>query len=265
MGNGTGLTAARMLQIEAACIVAGAVDLSGHLQLTKKDGSSLDAGLVRGPQGVVGPTGPAGVGAVPGVMFRFAGSVCPSGFLFCDGSSLLRTDYPALFAAIGTTYGAADATHFYLPDNQGWRGLTTAASSVPNSAWFQIAPGTDTGAGYVSKSGKYYGSGAAGGYTIVSPGLYDLYFEVSFVGSTTGPRIVAAIFKNNAEICRADYTMGTRGTNTTSSVSKSEPLKTGDFLEFRVWQTTGAALTLSTNPGAVVELRPIDVGDIIKT
>jgi len=40
-------------------------------------------------------------------------------WLACDGASLLRTNYPDLFAVIGTTYGAADATHFNVPDLQG--------------------------------------------------------------------------------------------------------------------------------------------------
>jgi microcystin-dependent protein len=44
----------------------------------------------------------------------------PTGWLECDGSSLLRAGtYAALFAAIGTTYGAADGTHFNLPDLRG--------------------------------------------------------------------------------------------------------------------------------------------------
>jgi len=43
----------------------------------------------------------------------------PTGWLFRDGSSLLRTDYPDLFAVIGTTYGAVDGTHFSLPDERG--------------------------------------------------------------------------------------------------------------------------------------------------
>jgi microcystin-dependent protein len=40
----------------------------------------------------------------------------PTGFLLCDGSSLLRSGYSALFAVIGTTYGYADDSHFNLPD-----------------------------------------------------------------------------------------------------------------------------------------------------
>jgi microcystin-dependent protein len=48
-----------------------------------------------------------------------ARTTAPAGWLICDGSSLLRSAYPTLFAAIGTTYGALDATHFTLPDPRG--------------------------------------------------------------------------------------------------------------------------------------------------
>ncbi|QKN87721.1 tail fiber [Microbacterium phage Ixel] len=41
------------------------------------------------------------------------------GWLMCWGQSLLRVDYPSLFAAIGTTYGAADSTHFNIPNGKG--------------------------------------------------------------------------------------------------------------------------------------------------
>jgi microcystin-dependent protein len=43
----------------------------------------------------------------------------PSGWLECDGSSQLRSAYPDLFAAFGTTFGSADGTHFNLPDLRG--------------------------------------------------------------------------------------------------------------------------------------------------
>lgn len=50
-------------------------------------------------------------------LIPYAGSVSPSyKFLICDGSSLLRSDYPDLFAIIGTAFGAADGTHFNIPD-----------------------------------------------------------------------------------------------------------------------------------------------------
>jgi len=43
----------------------------------------------------------------------------PSGYLECNGASLIRADYANLFAVIGTLYGAADGTHFNLPDYRG--------------------------------------------------------------------------------------------------------------------------------------------------
>lgn len=54
-----------------------------------------------------------------GTVLDFAGTAAPTGWLLCFGQSLLRTDYPALFVAIGTTYGAVDGTHFTLPDARG--------------------------------------------------------------------------------------------------------------------------------------------------
>lgn len=54
-----------------------------------------------------------------GALMPYAGSAAPTGWLFCFGQSLLRADYPALFVALGTTYGALDASHFTLPDMRG--------------------------------------------------------------------------------------------------------------------------------------------------
>lgn len=41
------------------------------------------------------------------------------GYLIANGASLLRTDYPELFAIIKDTYGASDNEHFNLPDLRG--------------------------------------------------------------------------------------------------------------------------------------------------
>lgn len=54
-----------------------------------------------------------------GMIVDFGGAAAPSGWLLCDGASYLRATYPDLFAAIGTTYGAADGTHFNVPDLRG--------------------------------------------------------------------------------------------------------------------------------------------------
>jgi microcystin-dependent protein len=59
------------------------------------------------------------IGPPPGTVFPFAGTSAPTGYLICDGSSLLRASYVDLFGAIGTTWGAVDGTHFTLPDLRG--------------------------------------------------------------------------------------------------------------------------------------------------
>ena len=55
-----------------------------------------------------------------GVVLPFAGASVPSGWLLCDGSAISRTGNSALFAVIGTAYGAGDgSTTFNLPDMGG--------------------------------------------------------------------------------------------------------------------------------------------------
>lgn len=55
----TALTKVRMLAIEAASVISGAVDgTTHHLILTKHDGSTIDAGYVKGDKGDTGATSP---------------------------------------------------------------------------------------------------------------------------------------------------------------------------------------------------------------
>lgn len=57
---------------------------------------------------------------VIGEIIAYAGNTSPNpNWLACDGSSLLRADYPDLFTVIGTAYGSVDGTHFNLPDLRG--------------------------------------------------------------------------------------------------------------------------------------------------
>lgn len=86
-----------------------------------------------GPQGPVGPagppgatgerglTGPAGADGMPpaGAVIAFAGVTTPAGWLLCNGAAVSRATYAALWASIGTTYGAGNGTTtFNLPNLQ---------------------------------------------------------------------------------------------------------------------------------------------------
>lgn len=59
------------------------------------------------------------VGLVPvGAVIDYFGAVAPENWLLCHGQSVPKTDYPALWAAVGTTFGST-STHFTLPDYRG--------------------------------------------------------------------------------------------------------------------------------------------------
>lgn len=56
----------------------------------------------------------------PGTVAYFAGNPAPAGWLPRNGAAVPRADYPALFAVIGTTYGAGNgSTTFNVPDDRG--------------------------------------------------------------------------------------------------------------------------------------------------
>ena len=64
-----------------------------------------------------------------GAVFHFASNTPPPGYLFCNGSTVSRTQYKFLFAVIGLTYNIGGETddQFRLPDlrNEFIRGATT--------------------------------------------------------------------------------------------------------------------------------------------
>ncbi len=52
-----------------------------------------------------------------GAMLQWPTATAPTGFLVCNGAAVSRTIYSALFAVVGTTFGAGDGTTtFNLPD-----------------------------------------------------------------------------------------------------------------------------------------------------
>ena len=60
------------------------------------------------------------IGMPTGTMLMWSTDSAPAGFLLCYGQAVSRTTYSALFAVIGTTYGAGDTTTtFNVPDLRG--------------------------------------------------------------------------------------------------------------------------------------------------
>jgi microcystin-dependent protein len=61
-----------------------------------------------------------GAGTPPGCIMAYAGSVIPTGWLECAGQAINKNTYPALYSAIGTTYGGGGNPNFRVPDLRGY-------------------------------------------------------------------------------------------------------------------------------------------------
>mgnify|MGYP000350743285 CR=1 FL=1 len=91
-------------------------------QNTGGDGShnEIQPSIVRRSAIKVTPITTSGTTLASGTSIGGYWSSAPSGYLLEDGAAVSRTTYAALFAAIGTTYGAGDgSTTFNLPDSRG--------------------------------------------------------------------------------------------------------------------------------------------------
>ena len=150
-GNGT--TGHTHELAKATDTLAGLVTLADNLTAGGRDAAlSAEQGkiLKKDIEGKVAQAAPSGQIAF------FAGSSAPAGWLKANGAAVSRTTYAALFAAIGTTYGAGDgSTTFNLPDlrgefMRGWddgRGIDRgrAFGSAQGDAIRNITGSIDTG------------------------------------------------------------------------------------------------------------------------
>ena len=72
-----------------------------------------------------------------GTVIAFAGATPPTGWWLCNGSTISRAAYPALFTAISVAHGSGDgSTTFHLPNYQGrfLRGVANGSANDPDRA-----------------------------------------------------------------------------------------------------------------------------------
>lgn len=119
----------------------GSAGMTGHLNMAGfritdianpiADGDAVSLGFARNATPV-------------GMVMDYAGDFAPEGWVLCDGRSLSRTTYAALFAVIGTKFGSDNATTFKVPDLRGRviAGLDNMGGS--DAGRLSIIPGRNT-------------------------------------------------------------------------------------------------------------------------
>jgi microcystin-dependent protein len=114
----------------------GSTAMTGPLLLSGPPTQANQAATKSYVDGTVGMTGEVKM---------WPGLVEPAGYMFCRGQAISRASYNALFAILGTSYGAGDGSStFNLPDYRGRSPL-----------------GVNTGSGYGNAIGAAAGSGSS--------------------------------------------------------------------------------------------------------
>ena len=152
---------------------------------------------------------------LPGFIMGLPYDTIPTGYLKCDGSSLLREDYQELFDAIGTIYGSVDDYHFNLPNFQGvfFRGAGGNAASlgvkqgsaVPNiTGTFTASNAVWWGGGSFGgvANGAFYNSGDAGQHNVGNGGSGCAWRNIVLNASRS-----SSVYKNVSEVRPDNYSL----------------------------------------------------------
>lgn len=170
-----------------------------------------------------GLTGVSGAVLVPiGAVSFFAGSSAPSGWLLCYGQSLLRASYAELFSVIGTTYGAADATHFSLPDLRGRTGV--GLDNMGGSSANRLNNAACDLSGVRNTLG---GAGGEGAHTLTTPEIATHSHGVTDPGHTHALHMAASVIGVSGANFIAPSVGNPFGTGLANSVGTTDSSTTG--------------------------------------
>ena len=227
-----------------------------------------------------------------GSMQMYAGSSAPSGWFLCDGSEKAISSYGALYAVLGTTYGAltngsggAGTTHFRVPDmcsrmpigagagtgltsrtlgaTGGAETVTIISSNLPTHT-HTLSAHTHTSAAHAHTSAAH--SHTLGNHTHTGP-LHAHNIPRGLIATAGTNRAVVSTANNQATLNTGDS--GTAGTGFPSSDATNSvtPGDTGSTTP----SATGAPSTDATGDGgfansALAMMNPfLAVNFIIKT
>lgn len=201
MATVTGFTAERMLEIQNDTVVGGSINAAGSLILSTRGGTAIDAGIIKGPQGDVGPQGKAGI---PGgttlerdALFGVPTNEPEQVFFANEAVSWFNVDtgwfetYRATTGSTGLTVPGVsgspgwypiDAPVWYQPDKQ----MTLSRSNFAwgaNSPWDAGALLIDNTPGAAAQTSvpqpTFCEPGSvSGSIRFLETGLYDVYWYI---------------------------------------------------------------------------------------
>jgi microcystin-dependent protein len=129
-----------------------------------------------------------------GTIAPFGGGTVPAGWLLCDGATVSRATYSALFEVVGTLHGQGDgSTTFHLPDYRGrfLRGAdnmgTGAAGRDPNA-----------GARTAANTGGATGAGVGSVQSDAMQQITGNFHTIAATGGTANSTAAGAFAKNSA-------------------------------------------------------------------
>lgn len=132
-----------------------------------------------------------------GTVLPYFGAIAPSGYLLCNGQSVSRTTYAALYAVIGNATGTVDGSSFSIPDlrgaflrgNIGTISLTGTGSTSSNNATFNAHGINRTGMRVRKTSGTLSGLGASTDYYAIVVDANTLAFATTYQNALDGTKI----------------------------------------------------------------------------
>jgi hypothetical protein len=130
-----------------------------------------------------------------GAVQAFAMNSAPAGWLAADGTAVSRSTYAALFAAIGTTYGAGDgSTTFALPDLRGYFVRGSGTNGDGTAAGTFGAKQADEFKAHTHTTGSAFLGDSTGPWNFVggSKGLVDITGSTG--GTETRPKNIAMLY-----------------------------------------------------------------------
>ena len=162
-------------------------------------------------RGFAQPSAQSGDTFWSGLIVQYAGAVAPTEWLLCNGDAVSRWTYAALFAAIGTAYGAGDgSTTFNLPNLR-----DKVTLGVSGTAPLASSGGAETVALALGDLPSHNHGGTSGSTTPANYGAESAFHSHTYLSA--GANTTVSLGIGDQDVC-GPRTGGSTGTRSADSV-----------------------------------------------